>query len=107
MGEISVNRINEFANRGRKISLYLDGKELSKIGNGKTEFFTVSNGLHTLQAKIDWCRSNVISFVIDEGSKKNFKLTSFAKGKVPGGLSSLYYIIIKPDQYLELNEVTI
>ena len=64
MATVKNTRTREYAKQFRKIKLILDNKELSLIANGETKDFEIAAGVHTLQAKIDWCSSNKLTFTI-------------------------------------------
>lgn len=77
MGRIVITRKNEWNNRLREIGVYVDGKKLGTVSNGETKTFTVPAGTHQLMAKIDWCRSRELPFLIEEDEKKYFRLSGF------------------------------
>lgn len=49
----------------------LDGNIIGHIKNGEEKEFDIPEGNHDLFLKIDWCRSNVLSFK-DNGSIVSF-----------------------------------
>jgi hypothetical protein len=104
MATLRITRTSEYANRLRKIKLILDNKELSLIANGETKDFEIPVGVHTLQAKIDWCSSNRLTFTIAESGIKSFDLSSFAKHSTLGVFSAIYYITFGASKYLNLKE---
>ncbi len=106
MATLKITRTSEYANRLRKIKLILDNKELSLIANGETKDFEIAAGEHTLQAKIDWCSSNKLTFTIAEPGIKAFDLSSFAKHSTLGIFSAVYYITLGASKYLNLKEKT-
>lgn len=77
MATIIINRSSEYFNKFRKIIIYIDGKEIGQVADGSTERFTIPEGKHTLQAKIDWCSSRKIEFEIRESEQLNFDLGAF------------------------------
>lgn len=104
MAVVMIIRINEFANRYRDIRLYINGNKAGMISNSQAREFIVPPGTHTLQAKIDWCSSNKLTFPISDMETKKFNLASFANGKRPNGFSVLYHILFTPSTYLCLTE---
>ncbi len=46
----------------------LDGLEIGQLGNGEEKQFNISAGQHQLMIKIDWGRSNIVSFAASDGS---------------------------------------
>ena len=55
--KIILSRKNEFLNRTRTYKVLIDGEEVGKIGNAKTEEYQLTEGKHTIKCKIDWCSS--------------------------------------------------
>lgn len=104
MATLRITRTSEYANRLRKIRLVLDNKELSLIANGETKDFEITAGVHTLQAKIDWCSSNRLTFTVAESGIKSFDLSSFAKKSTLGIFSAIYYITFGAGKYLNIEE---
>ncbi len=107
MPTLIINRSSEYTNRLRAIKIIVDGKEIDTIKNGETKRFDLPEGDHQVQAKIDWCTSNVVQFRISEGNIKTFNLTSFAKHSRFGIWSAAYYISFAPNKYLRLEEGTV
>jgi len=104
MATVKITRSNEYINRIRNIKLLLDGKKIDTIANSETKEFEIAEGIHTLQAKIDWCSSNKITFTVSEKQSKAFELTSFAKNKSFGGLALIYHTTFGASKYLNLIE---
>jgi hypothetical protein len=107
MAIVRIIRSNEYANRLRDIKIFLDGTELGKIGNAQTKDFEVMSGDHMLQAKIDWCSSNKVTFSISDNEIISFNMDSFAKHNSIGILATIYYITFGANRYLNLKEVTL
>jgi len=95
MPKLLIHRISEFENRARKIKIELDGTPFAKIKNGEDLELEIPSGKHTLQAKIDWCSSNLIELDIDNSSKIKVVLSS-------GSGSALYRMIFSTKDYLKL-----
>ena len=106
MAILRIKRSNEFANYVRKIKIFLDNKEVGAISNGETKDFEITAGIHTLQAKIDWCSSNNATFTISEIEIKAFSMSSFAKRNPLGILAAIYYMTFGAGKYLNLEEET-
>jgi hypothetical protein len=133
MNKMIISRRGEWNNRMREIGIYLDGQKLGTIANGETKTFEVAGGPHGLKARIDWCGSREISFSVSEGETKYFQLSGFKYGRimapiaisiivlhfilknfaginyliwllVPAFLITLYYITLKRNDYLVLEE---
>jgi hypothetical protein len=79
MATLMINRSSEYANALRNIKIFLDNKEIGTIANGEAKEFDVPEGVHTLQAKIDWCSSPKTTFIITSTGKKSYNLSSFCE----------------------------
>lgn len=105
MATLTINRSSEYANRLRDIALWLNNEKIGTVGNGKSVDFEIPAGSHTLQAKIDWCTSNEVSFQVPDKGSRQFQLTSFAKHSRFGIWATIYYITLGAKKYLRLEEV--
>ncbi len=81
MCKLVVNRRSEWANRARKIGLYLDDQKIGAIANGEFKEFNLNPGNYKLKAKIDWCGSQVNHLKIKENEVTKVELTGFTKNK--------------------------
>lgn len=104
MGQIEITRSSEYANRLRSIKIFIDNEHIGSISNGETKIFDVPEGSHSVQAKIDWGRSNIATLEIGKDEKKSLKMTSFAKHNPLGTFAAIYYTTIASDRYLRLEE---
>jgi hypothetical protein len=105
MAILKITRSDEYTNRIRPIKIFLDGILIGKIGNAETKEFELMHGTHLLQAKIDWCSSNKLTFTVAENGVTNFYLDSFAKHSSLGTLATIYYISFGANKFLNLKEV--
>lgn len=102
MATIKLKRDSGYADRIRAYHVVLDGKKVMKIGNGESVEITVRPGNHELFMKIDWCRSNKISFPISEGQIKTFDCGSSLRGiKL---IFAIVYATFQKNSYLWLRE---
>ncbi len=104
MATIKIARSNEKANRLRAIKIFIDGSKIGTIENGETKDFEVPSGAHEIIAKIDWCTSNQISFMLSEKETKTLALNSFAQTNTLGLFAAIYYISFGRKKYLNLIE---
>ena len=104
MATLEIFRSSEYANRLRNIRIYLNDEKIDVIANGKTRSLNITEGNYTLQAKIDWCKSNKIFFKIGKNETKQFDLSSFAKHNPLGIFASIYYVSFGAGKYLNLTE---
>jgi hypothetical protein len=77
---ISVSRDSGYADRIRDYRVLLDGAEIGRIGNGGQKSFEIAAGRHQLMIKVDWCRSNIVSFNLAEGQSAEFTGGSSLRG---------------------------
>lgn len=93
---IIIHRTSQFANRFRKIEIFINHQKVGDVKNGETVKFSVLSGEISLVAKIDWCGSNTINCILKENETKEFRL----KGTSP--LFAFVKVIAEPNGYLEL-----
>jgi hypothetical protein len=105
MALLQITREDEYMNRLRNISIYLDGLKLGTIKNGEIKDFEIAAGDHFIKAKIDWCGSNTIHFHVAATETKFFNLCSFAKDNPLGSLATIYYISFGTNKYLKLEQI--
>jgi hypothetical protein len=99
MTKIIINRSSEFSNLIRSINIYLGKTKIGELKNGESKEFEIEPGEHQLTAKIDWCRSNIIVFKIENGETLRYNLS----GRNP--MFGLYYITFGKNSYLKLKEI--
>ncbi len=99
MPKLIIHRISEFENRARKIKIELNGELAVTIKNGETLELDIPSGTHTIQAKIDWCSSNLLELEANDTSSIEVVLSS-------GEGSSLYRVIFKLKEYLKLTNTS-
>lgn len=63
---IIVRRDSGWCDSLRDYRILLDGVTAAKISDGQTIELDASPGLHTLQARIDWQRTDLIEFTLGE-----------------------------------------
>jgi hypothetical protein len=59
-GILRVVRTSQFANRGRRITVYVDGREVGTVRNGETIDFVVAVGEHAVHAALDGVSSETV-----------------------------------------------
>ncbi|KQT33137.1 hypothetical protein ASG22_18125 [Chryseobacterium sp. Leaf405] len=99
MTKIIINRSSEFSNLLRSIEIYLGKTKIGELKHGESKEFEVQPGEHQLTAKIDWCRSNIIDFKIENDETLRYNLN----GTSP--LLGLYYITFGKNRYLKLKAI--
>lgn len=66
MPKIILARDNGYADRIRKYRVLIDNQDVGKIASGETAKYEVNAGRHTLQVKIDWCRTECLAITMDQ-----------------------------------------
>ncbi|MDT0643941.1 hypothetical protein RM553_13975 [Zunongwangia sp. F363] len=81
MAKLVIKRNSEWANKMRSFEIWLDGNFLDKINDREILEFELPSGVHTLQAKIDWCGSRLLELEFAEDEVKMVELTGFVLSK--------------------------
>ncbi len=96
---IRINRDTGYADRLRAYKVVLDGNVIGEIRNGQQVEFDVGSGKHQLNLKIDWCRSNMVDFEMNQDSVQ-FECGSNLRGfKI---LLAIFYVIFLRSKYIWL-----
>jgi hypothetical protein len=77
---IAVSRDRGYADRLRDYRVLLDGSEIGRIGNGGEKSFEFAAGRHLLMMKVDWGRSNILSFEVGADQSIQFRCGSSLRG---------------------------
>ena len=99
---LKIHRYSAWHDKIRKYKIVLDGNTLGKISDGETLEFPISKGKHELTLKIDWCRSQKLTFY------KNDSDVVFECGSNLQGLNRLLailYITLKYNEYIVLKQI--
>lgn len=99
MTKIIINRSSEFSNKLRSIEIYLDNVNIGDIKDGESKEFEIDSGNHVLEAKIDWCSSNLVNLKINHDKTLRYNLS----GRNP--FLAMFYITLGKNQYLDLKPV--
>lgn len=92
--KLTVKRTDQYANKVRKIHLYLDGKKVYDIANGETKTFEIPAGTHHIYAKIDWCKTPAFTLNLAAGQEKTLELGSPVLAKKSSFAAPLIRLII-------------
>lgn len=100
MGKVILKRESAYGDRLRAYKILIDGKEVGKIKNGETWIHSVPDEEHTLQLKIDWCKTPLVHFSSKSDSETFFECHSNIIGwKVPLAVFFLFmphkWIVLK------------
>lgn len=66
MGRVILKRQSTYGDKLRAYKIFVDDLEVGKIKDGEVWTHSVSQGEHTLQLKVDWCKTPQIKFVSQE-----------------------------------------
>lgn len=96
-----ITRESMRVDRLRYYQIILDGVKVGEIANGERKELEISPGKHTLHLKIDWARSNKITFESDKAAY--FNCLNYMKGMRV--LLGVFYVLFMPHKYLKLERV--
>lgn len=96
---IRIKRNTGYVDRLRAYKVVLDGNVIGEIKNGQQIEFDVPPGKHHLYLKIDWGRSNIVDFEVNQDAVE-FECGSNLRGfKV---LMAIFYVLFMPSKYIWL-----
>jgi len=101
---IRISRKSAFAERMRAYKVILDGQEIGEIRNGETKEFETAAGKHSLNLKIDWCRSKILDFEDTGGAPVEFICSTNLRGLFI--LFGMLYVIFFRNNYIKLEQVS-
>ncbi|MGM1054682.1 MAG: hypothetical protein ACQEWG_02215 [Bacteroidota bacterium] len=97
MAKLIITRTSELNNRAREFGIYLNNIKIGTISNGDTKEFEIEPGIHKINAKIDWCKSQTTEFNIIENESKVIKIAGFKYGhwilKISLGVLGTYFLL--------------
>jgi hypothetical protein len=103
MASLTLTRGGTPADILRRYKIILDDEMVGEINiKGKFEL-KLTPGRHTIYAKIDWCRSNKISFDVDSSSTIKFVCSNNVMGK--NILVSPLFMTVYRNRYLKLEQI--
>ena len=95
---IKINRATGFVDKNKCYKIMLDEHQIGVIHDGQTKTFDLPKGEHIIYLKIDWCRSNKLKFVIEDGQTVEFDCGNALKGwRI---LLDMLYVTILKNHYL-------
>ncbi len=80
MAKIIIERISEWNNKTREVGIYIDGKKVGTIDDGKTLEYDIEPGKHEVFAKTNWCYSQKIELDTAETTTTSLTLTGYKYG---------------------------
>lgn len=99
MSTLTVQRDIGWADKLRKYQIFVDDKEIGKIGEGEILRQQITPGQHVIEAKIDWCGSQPLQFTVNSEDRVVLVRSELR------GLSvflALYTVIFNTREYLKL-----
>ena len=102
MPNLILYRDSGWADAWRKYSVWLDNREVARIAGGEKIVFPVSVGDHTLQARIDWCRTKTIQFSVGN-TDATFLVRSGLRG---WRMMFVWFFLFMPRKWLSLEQRT-
>lgn len=102
-----IAREQTYADSLRAYSIWFDGNNIGGIRSGEIKQFDISPGFHKLVLKIDWAKSQEISFIAADGQDVYFQCSSSVNGTnlFIRGLQALYYASLGIGKYITLLQV--
>ncbi len=100
---ISLLRRSALADKLQAYNVLVDGGEVAQIRDGQSISITASPGTHTVQLKMDWCRSEPVEFSVREGMSVRFEC-----GSSLGGwriILSVIYITLLRNRYIWIRQL--
>lgn len=98
---LKIKRYSAWVDAFRKYKIILDGKEIGKIKNGESLEFPIEQGEHSLVLKIDYARSNKVSF---SSNNENVEFVCGSNLKGWKILLTPIYSIFLFNQYVRLEQ---
>ncbi len=84
----------------RSFSVILDGNSVTSIKSGETIHIPLTPGEHTIRLKVDWCRSEELTFSLNEGTN-----TELHCGSTYNDWRCMIMPFIKPSSYVYVRAV--
>ncbi len=100
---ITIERESAYADKIRNYKVILDNEVIGEIGDGQTYSFNAKEGTHTLFLKLDWARSNKMTFESVGDETIHFKCVSSLKGSAV--LLTIVYATFLFWRYIKLERV--
>jgi membrane protease YdiL (CAAX protease family) len=77
---LRLSRGSAVSDKLQAYKILIDGSEVGEIRDGQTAYLPVSPGSHTVQLRMDWCRSNPVEFGVGEGEVVRLECGSSLQG---------------------------
>ncbi|MDR0841931.1 MAG: hypothetical protein LBP68_00750 [Acidobacteriota bacterium] len=101
---LKVTRGSTYEDRLRNYQIFVDNRFYGEIGRNQTLDIVVEKGIHTVFAKIDWCRSNEIEVQVKDTAVNLEVGSSLIGWKI---FLWLLYITFFRKNYLWIKEISV
>jgi len=101
--KLIINRTDEYANRLRKINIFINNVKVYNIKNGEEKEIELDVGKHEVYAKIDWCKTKPFSVELKKDEEIELELGSNLNVLNP--FKTVYYTFFKTSEYLFLKPI--
>ena len=92
MATIRIKRIQSYFGAVRKIKFWIDGCHLGNVPPRSDAVFEVSEGRHSLQVSMDWCKS--VPFELNANADDE----TIIQVSTAFFLVAMFYVIFKPSR---------
>ena len=99
---ITLQRQSQLSYFVRSFSVYIDGNLVGRIKSGETKTYPVTEGEHTIQVKIDFYKSPVLTYQIASNSKLGLR----CGGNYPAMFNFNEYLVIEPLSSYSVSKIT-
>ena len=99
-GTLILTRPRQYADRLRQYRIIVDDQEVGRLSVGEELRVELPEGEHRMVARIDWARSNYLSFGIRAGETTEIEVGANARGWLL--IAAIYFATIGYWQYLYL-----
>ncbi len=104
MATVTIRRIPDNMGILRSYGVVADGKSVGNVAYGETAAFELPEGQHSVWVKMDWCRSNKMTFTLGANGTVCFECGAVASRK--GIFVALLYTFFLSHRLLWLKQVS-
>lgn len=88
----------------RRFNIYIDGRKVGEVLPEEIKFFEVSPGVHSVQVRLDWFRSSIVTATVTNG--QSFRLQcGIRRAFYEFNSLDLFYLIFRPQSVLYLEKL--
>jgi hypothetical protein len=97
---LNIHRPRQRANRFRRYRLTVDQRDVGFIRNEEILIVAVEPGVHTVEARIDWCRSRPLTVTVLPDHAAPVEVGTNVPNNQPSG--AIFTMMFQPSDYLYL-----